>query len=61
MKTTEKITVIEHLRILQEHLNLYLDCVEANDISSLKTFLTTNLGIINNSINLLNEQKNEKY
>lgn len=56
MKTTEKITIIEHLRILQEHLNLYLDCVEANDIRSLKTFLTTNLGIINNSINLLTKQ-----
>lgn len=47
---------LEHLRILQSHLELYKDCIQQGQIEMLSTFIETTLHTVNKSINLLEEK-----
>lgn len=46
---------LEHLRILKGHLDLYKDCLELGDITSLKTFLHATSTAVDNSVIALSE------
>ena len=47
---------LEHLKILQGHLELYKDCIQQGQIEMLSTFIETTLHTVNKSINLLEEK-----
>ena len=57
----EQLKDLEHLKILQGHLELYKDCIEQGQIEMLSTFIESTLHIVNRSINLLEGgEKNEE-
>lgn len=47
---------LEHLKILQGHLELYKDCIQQGQIEMLSTFIESTLHTVNKSINLLEEK-----
>lgn len=58
----EQLKDLEHLKILQGHLELYKDCIEQGQIEMLSTFIESTLHIVNRSINLLEGgEKNEEH
>lgn len=58
----EQLKDLEHLKILQGHLELYKDCIQQGQIEMLSTFIESTLHIVNRSINLLEGgEKNEEH